>query len=70
MRRLNGDYQTLFLWGSSTAIIFVPRVPNWQVFEVFIGHIGVFCVLWVREYLFLLLFKLRDKTIKLIFNFA
>lgn len=78
MRALDRNNQALFfrcgLLGARLAIYCciasVVGVPNRQIFEVFVSHVGIISVLGVRENFFFLLLELSHKTINLLFDFA
>lgn len=67
---LNSDDQTLIV---RDPVLRVPRaavVPNGQVFEIFIRHVRIVSVLWVRKNLLLLLFEICDQIVELVFHLA
>ena len=59
--RLDSDDETLIL--SSFTRLAALVVPDRQVLQVFVSHVGVFRVLRVREDLLFLLFELFDQTV-------
>ena len=61
MGRLDSDDETLLL--SSFTRLAALVIPDGQVLQVFVGHVGVFRVLRVREDLLFLLFELFDQTV-------
>ena len=64
--RLDGDHETLVLWGVRPSR--AGLVPEGQALEVLVGHIGVLGVLGVREYLLFLFLQFCDVFINFSLN--
>ena len=75
VRALDGNDQTLLIRcrGSPTSLIAISSiliaslaatiVPDGQIFEVFVSHICVLGVLWIRENFFFLSLEILDNLV-------
>ena len=66
--RLDGDHEALIVRASILGRFRAIVVPNRQVLQVLISHVRVISVLRVGEDLLLLLFKICDQIVKLLFH--
>lgn len=63
VRCLNRNNKALIVGDS---VVSRAVVPDGQVFQIFVGDVGVIGVLWVSEYLLLLLLEVFDQIIELV----